>query len=150
MGPESDHAAVVDQFGRVFGVEGVRVADTSIMGGLLDVPPGSRGAGRFQGLADTGAENGASGIFPALVLHLGRPRRSGHQTGDQYFGDDNVVVATDYGHPEGRHYSRAVEEVLSLPGVSKTTNHKIMWTTRLSFAQYARTDSDSLELRVLH
>jgi choline dehydrogenase len=31
MGPESDHTAVVDQFGRVYGVEGVRVADTSIM-----------------------------------------------------------------------------------------------------------------------
>jgi choline dehydrogenase len=31
MGPESDRTAVVDQFGRVYGVEGVRVADTSIM-----------------------------------------------------------------------------------------------------------------------
>ncbi len=31
MGPESDNTAVVDQFGRVCGVEGVRVADTSIM-----------------------------------------------------------------------------------------------------------------------
>ncbi len=31
MGPQSDHTAVVDQFGRVYGVEGVRVVDTSIM-----------------------------------------------------------------------------------------------------------------------
>jgi choline dehydrogenase len=31
MGPESDNAAVVDQFGRVYGIQGVRVVDTSIM-----------------------------------------------------------------------------------------------------------------------
>lgn len=38
MGPSSDPASVVDQHGRVYGVEGLRVADTSI---LPDVP--SRG-----------------------------------------------------------------------------------------------------------
>ncbi len=31
MGPTSDDAAVVDQFGKVYGVEGLRVADASIM-----------------------------------------------------------------------------------------------------------------------
>jgi predicted TIM-barrel fold metal-dependent hydrolase len=46
-------------------------------------------------------------------------------------GDDNVVVATDFGHPEGRHYIRAVEEVLSLPGVSEASKHKIMWDNAL-------------------
>lgn len=30
MGPESDETAVVDQYGRVYGVDGLRVADTSI------------------------------------------------------------------------------------------------------------------------
>jgi choline dehydrogenase len=31
MGPESDPTAVVDQFGRVHGLDGLRVADASIM-----------------------------------------------------------------------------------------------------------------------
>jgi choline dehydrogenase len=31
MGPDSDNTAVVDQFGQVYGIEGVRVVDTSIM-----------------------------------------------------------------------------------------------------------------------
>jgi choline dehydrogenase len=31
MGPASDPAAVVDQYGRVHGLEGIRVADASIM-----------------------------------------------------------------------------------------------------------------------
>ncbi len=31
MGPADDPAAVVDQYGRVHGVTGVRVADTSIL-----------------------------------------------------------------------------------------------------------------------
>ena len=31
MGPDSDSMAVVDQYGKVYGVEGLRVADASIM-----------------------------------------------------------------------------------------------------------------------
>jgi predicted TIM-barrel fold metal-dependent hydrolase len=42
-------------------------------------------------------------------------------------GDDNIVVATDFGHPEGRHYSHAVEEIRKLPGVSDESKRKMMW-----------------------
>jgi len=31
MGPASDHMAVVDQYGRVHGMQGLRVVDASIM-----------------------------------------------------------------------------------------------------------------------
>ena len=38
MGPSSDPAAVVDQYGRVYGLEGLRVADASIMPDLVSAP----------------------------------------------------------------------------------------------------------------
>ncbi len=38
MGPSSNPTAVVDQFGRVYGVEGLRVADASIMPDLVAAP----------------------------------------------------------------------------------------------------------------
>ena len=38
MGPSSDPAAVVNQFGRAYGVEGLRVADASIMPDLVAAP----------------------------------------------------------------------------------------------------------------
>ena len=46
-------------------------------------------------------------------------------------GDNNVLVATDFGHPEGRHYSRAVDEVMGLEGVSEASKRKIMWDNAL-------------------
>jgi predicted TIM-barrel fold metal-dependent hydrolase len=42
-------------------------------------------------------------------------------------GDDNIVVATDFGHPEGHRYSRSIDDLLELPGVSADSKRKIMW-----------------------
>ena len=38
MGPEGDELAVVNQFGRVYGVEGLRIVDASIMPNLVRAP----------------------------------------------------------------------------------------------------------------
>ena len=46
-------------------------------------------------------------------------------------GDDNIVTATDFGHPEGRLYARATEELLGLSDVSDESKRKIMWENAL-------------------
>jgi predicted TIM-barrel fold metal-dependent hydrolase len=45
-------------------------------------------------------------------------------------GDDNIVVATDFGHPEGRYYGKAIEEIERLP-VSEESKRKMMWDNAL-------------------
>ncbi len=42
-------------------------------------------------------------------------------------GDENLVTATDFAHPEGRRYAWAVKELLELPGVTEESKRKIMW-----------------------
>ena len=46
-------------------------------------------------------------------------------------GDDNIVTATDFAHPEGRRYVTAVKELLELPAVSAESKRKIMWDNAL-------------------
>jgi len=46
-------------------------------------------------------------------------------------GDNNIVTATDFAHPEGRRYLSAVKELLELPGVSPESKRKIMWDNAL-------------------
>jgi predicted TIM-barrel fold metal-dependent hydrolase len=48
-----------------------------------------------------------------------------------YLGDDNIVTATDFAHPEGRRYAVAVQEMLELPDVSLESKKKIMWDNAL-------------------
>ena len=42
-------------------------------------------------------------------------------------GDENIVTATDFGHVEGQGYTHAIEDTLSLDGVSEESKRKIMW-----------------------
>jgi predicted TIM-barrel fold metal-dependent hydrolase len=46
-------------------------------------------------------------------------------------GDENIVAATDFGHPEGRHYVRAADEIQSRSDVSDESKRKIMWDNAL-------------------
>ena len=45
-------------------------------------------------------------------------------------GDDNIVTATDFAHPEGRRYISAVKELLELP-IAAESKRKIMWDNAL-------------------
>jgi len=49
----------------------------------------------------------------------------------EVLGDDNIVTATDFAHPEGRRYLSAVKQLLELPGVSLESKRKIMWDNAL-------------------
>jgi uncharacterized protein len=42
-------------------------------------------------------------------------------------GEDCLVVATDFSHPEGRQYSRAHADIAGVPGVSEAAKKKIVW-----------------------
>jgi predicted TIM-barrel fold metal-dependent hydrolase len=43
-----------------------------------------------------------------------------------YFGDENVVISTDYPHIDCR-WPHAVDTFLSLPGISEESRRKILW-----------------------
>lgn len=49
----------------------------------------------------------------------------------QMIGDDNLVTATDFAHPEGRRYASAVKEVREMPRVSDESKRKMMWDNAL-------------------
>jgi predicted TIM-barrel fold metal-dependent hydrolase len=45
-------------------------------------------------------------------------------------GDDHIVFTTDYPHPDSP-WPHAVEEFLSLPGVSAASKRRILWDNAL-------------------
>ena len=53
-------------------------------------------------------------------------------------GDGNIVLSTDFGHPEGWGYTRAVEELMEIPGVPDQSKRKIMWDNSLSCTRLRR------------
>jgi hypothetical protein len=55
----------------------------------------------------------------------------GSQMSIDVIGDDNIVTATDFSHPEGRRYVQAIEMLLELPGVSDESKRKILWDNAL-------------------
>jgi len=45
----------------------------------------------------------------------------------EQLGDECIVTATDFGHPEGRGYMQAIDETLALKGISDESKQRIMW-----------------------
>ena len=46
-------------------------------------------------------------------------------------GNHVIVGATDFGHPEGRKYYKAKQDMMELPNVSMESKRKIMWDNAL-------------------
>ena len=42
-------------------------------------------------------------------------------------GDACITTASDFGHPEGKGWRHAIDDILALPGVSDESKRKIMW-----------------------
>jgi len=123
-----------------------------ILGGVLERHPKLRvvhlesGAGWAAFWLDrlgAGVQGGIRGLgIPGLSLHpMEYFQRQCYISADTYvpgikqvidvLGDDNIVVATDFGHPEGHKYAHAVQEVLELPGVAEASKRKILWDNAL-------------------
>lgn len=123
-----------------------------IMGGVLERHPKLRvvhlesGAGWvafWTDRMDAGVQGGFRDLEnPGLKLHpIDYFQRQCYIAADQddpgikqvieVMGDDNIVTATDFGHPEGRKYAGAAQELLGLPGVSTDSKRKIMWDNAL-------------------
>lgn len=123
-----------------------------IMGGVLERHPKLRviflesGAGWaaywLERLA-SGVNGGARGLdIPGLQLHpIEYFQRQCFISADQddpgikmtidVIGDDNIVTASDFSHPEGYRFDKVVEMFLELPEVSDKSKRKIMWDNAL-------------------
>ena len=123
-----------------------------IMGGVLERHPKLRvvylesGAGWaaywLERLA-SGVNGGFRGVeLPGLHMHpIEYFQRQCFISADQddpgikmtidVIGDENILTATDFSHPEGRRYAQAVEMLLELPGVSEESKRKILWDNAL-------------------
>ena len=123
-----------------------------ILGGVLERHPKLRvvhlesGAGWAAFWLDrlgAGVQGGIRGLgIPGLSLHpmeyfqrqcyiSADPDDPGIKQVIDVLGNDNIVVATDFGHPEGHKYAHAVQEVLELPGVAEASKRKILWNNAL-------------------
>lgn len=135
-----------------FTIGNMLAATALIMGGVLERHPKMRvahlesGAGWVPFWLDrlaASVQGGFRGLqIPGLKLHpieyfqrqcyiSADPDDPGIRQVIDVLGNDNVVTATDFGHPEGRQYAWAAKELLDLPDVSAESKRKIMWDNAL-------------------
>jgi len=87
--------------------------------------------GGFRGLEIPGLKMHPIDYFQRQCYISADPDDPGIKQVIDVMGDDNLVTATDFSHPEGRRYAWAVKEMLELPGVSEESKRKIMWDNAL-------------------
>ena len=123
-----------------------------IMGGVLERHPKLRvvhlesvagWAAFWLDRLGAGVQGGFRGLeMPGLKLHpIEYFQRQCYISADQddpgikqvieVLGNDNIVTATDFSHPEGRRYAWAAEELLGLSGISDESKRKVMWDNAL-------------------
>jgi len=144
----SDPSVVSAQVTTAFSVGSMLASAALIMGGVLQRHPTLRvvhlecGAGWVPFWMDrlaVSVQGGNRGMdVPGLPLHpadyfrrqcyiSADPDDPGIKPVIDSLGDDNIVVATDFGHPEGHRYLRAIDDLVELPGVPEDSKRKIMW-----------------------
>jgi len=87
--------------------------------------------GGFRGLEIPGLKMHPIDYFQRQCYISADPDDPGIKQVIEVMGDNNLVTATDFSHPEGRRYAWAVKEMLELPGVSDESKRKIMWDNAL-------------------
>jgi uncharacterized protein len=87
--------------------------------------------GGFRGLQIPGLKLSPIEYFQRQCYISADPDDPGIKQVIELLGDNNVVTATDFAHPEGRRYATAVRELLELPNVSIESKRKIMWDNAL-------------------
>jgi predicted TIM-barrel fold metal-dependent hydrolase len=87
--------------------------------------------GGFRGLDIPGLKIPPIEYFQRQCYISADPDDPGIKQVIDVLGDDNIVTATDFSHPEGRRYVSAVKEILELSGVSDESKRKIMWDNAL-------------------
>jgi uncharacterized protein len=87
--------------------------------------------GGFRGLEIPGLKMSPIDYFRRQCYISADPDDPGIKQVIDALGDENIVTATDFAHPEGRRYARAVQELLELRGVSADSKRKIMWDNAL-------------------
>ena len=83
--------------------------------------------GGFRDLRFTGTPLSPDEYFRRQCYISADPDDPGIKWVIDYLGDDNVATATDFGHPEGRGYVHAIQDIFGLEGVSEASKHKLMW-----------------------
>jgi predicted TIM-barrel fold metal-dependent hydrolase len=87
--------------------------------------------GGFRGLDIPGLKMHPIDYFQRQCYISADPDDPGIKQVIEVMGDNNLVTATDFSHPEGRRYAWAVKEMLELPGVADESKRKIMWDNAL-------------------
>lgn len=87
--------------------------------------------GGFRGLDIPGLKMHPRDYFQRQCFISADPDDPGIKQVIDYLGDENLVTATDFSHPEGRRYAVAVQELMELPEVSLESKKKMMWNNAL-------------------